>query len=1423
VSGSAAYSTNGCVVTQVVSIIATNACGNTATASVTNSWTIDTAAPVLSGVPAGKNYGCNPATTPSVASILSTVTVSDTCSPATVSGSAAYSTNGCVVTQVVTITATNACSNMAKAYVTNSWTIDTAAPVLSGVPAGKNYGCNPATTPTVASILSTVTASDSCSPATVSGSAAYSTNGCVVTQVVTIIATNGCGNMATANVTNSWTADTAAPILSGVPSGKNYGCNPTNTPTVASILSTVTASDSCSPATVSGSAAYSTNGCVVTQVVSIIATNACGNAATASVTNTWTTDTAAPVLSGVPAGKNLGCNPTNAPTAASVQALVTATDTCSPATVKVTATVSTNGCAVTQIISIIATNACGNIATANVTNTWTADTAAPVLSGVPAGKSLGCNPTNVPTAASVQAQVTASDSCSPATVKVTAGMSTNGCAVTQVLTIVATNSCGNMATAYVTNSWTVDTAAPVLSGVPVGTNLGCNPTNIPTAASIQAAVTATDSCSPATVHVTGTTTSNGCGVMQVFTIVATNGCGNMATAYVTNTWSAPPIVLVTNVTYTTNITRGTNVTYTTNITITTNCCTNLLCGNFNSLNPYGGWVWCNSHISCYPGTNCVINCKGGTITLNCWSGHTYTYQVPDCQVNFSSSCTTATNWCDTNGWHTTLPCAGDDEIFTQGCPIPWNSDFANCKSVCWTTVFSCSQSNLTCNWQWGAACYNSSTPSCSSIAPKACHNTTCQNGQYYWSSDHAGCPENYKPYCTGGGTGGGGANCTGSWSGTETSCQFGAVTNKIIVTNITVVTNVVITTNTTVTTTETGPVLSGVPAGMNFGCNPTNVPTAASVKASITASQTCTAPTITVTGVNTTNGCAVMQVFSIVAIDGCNNVTTAYVTNTWTVSSGPVITCPADVTVTNNSCGGVLTNYCTYTQGGWGADPHGCNPGSLLSNKFSTVYPCGYVQVGITNGTGKCLRFTSSGCVDTFLPCGGTASNLNCSATNATSCNAGVFAGEVLCLQLNCDFSRCGIAPCGKSYGDLVYHCNGSAFDGQTVSNILGVCNLALGGGNISSYGCSINDLQNLCNQLNQCFDGGCGNYFQTNLTCGSSTNIVIPPPSQTGTPTVADTCSSVSLTNIDTVTAGSCKGSYVISRLWVAADACGMSSSCTQTITINPCTAPPLVEGCAAGCAQTGVAYTSSVVVSGGVAPYTFAIASGSLPLGLTLNTNSGSISGTPTTAGTYTYSLRVTDSVGTTATESGSCQIVVTNGSCQPITCGDSAGKGFWSCKNGQGLINCFNGGPSSTNLGCWLATNYPCLYGSASGTNNLSCKPNSYIVGLCQTYCAAPCPQVDAEMLSCALSCYASQSSCGGSACSAYGFNPSASGTGCKTYNVKCNGGSVGLSNNTCYSVQSLLQQANQCKQNGSFGGNVPVFCSIFNGINSCGDIH
>jgi len=75
-----------------------------------------------------------------------------------------------------------------------------------------------------------------------------------------------------------------------------------------------------------------------------------------------------------------------------------------------------------------------------------------------------------------------------------------------------------------------------------------------------------------------------------------------------------------------------------------------------------------------------------------------------------------------------------------------------------------------------------------------------------------------------------------------------------------------------------------------------------------------------------------------------------------------------------------------------------------------------------------------------------------------------------------------------------------------------------------------------------------------------------------------------------------------------------------------------------------TGTAYSQTLAATGGKTPYTWSVSSGTLPTGLTLNSTTGVITGTPTTAGTSTFTLRVQDAAATTATKTLSLTIYAT-----------------------------------------------------------------------------------------------------------------------------------------------------------------------------------
>jgi uncharacterized repeat protein (TIGR03803 family) len=89
---------------------------------------------------------------------------------------------------------------------------------------------------------------------------------------------------------------------------------------------------------------------------------------------------------------------------------------------------------------------------------------------------------------------------------------------------------------------------------------------------------------------------------------------------------------------------------------------------------------------------------------------------------------------------------------------------------------------------------------------------------------------------------------------------------------------------------------------------------------------------------------------------------------------------------------------------------------------------------------------------------------------------------------------------------------------------------------------------------------------------------------------------------------------------------------------------APLLITTTSLPAGTVNIPYSASLTATGGLPPYTWSVISGSLPAGLTLNANSGVISGTPTAAGTSNFTVQVTDSESPPANASAPLSITVT-----------------------------------------------------------------------------------------------------------------------------------------------------------------------------------
>jgi hypothetical protein len=152
-------------------------------------------------------------------------------------------------------------------------------------------------------------------------------------------------------------------------------------------------------------------------------------------------------------------------------------------------------------------------------------------------------------------------------------------------------------------------------------------------------------------------------------------------------------------------------------------------------------------------------------------------------------------------------------------------------------------------------------------------------------------------------------------------------------------------------------------------------------------------------------------------------------------------------------------------------------------------------------------------------------------------------------------------------------------------------------------------------------------------------------------------------------------------------------------------------------------------------------------------------------------------------------------------PLQRGQTATIGYWQNKNGQALLKSLNGGPGATNLGNWLATNFPNLWGASAGANNLAGKTNAQIASYYVTKFNVRGQKLDAQVLSVAFATYVTNSNLAGNVAAKYGFKVNAMGTGSATVSVGTAGAACGVANNTNLSVWQILRATDQLSAGGT----------------------
>jgi hypothetical protein len=160
-------------------------------------------------------------------------------------------------------------------------------------------------------------------------------------------------------------------------------------------------------------------------------------------------------------------------------------------------------------------------------------------------------------------------------------------------------------------------------------------------------------------------------------------------------------------------------------------------------------------------------------------------------------------------------------------------------------------------------------------------------------------------------------------------------------------------------------------------------------------------------------------------------------------------------------------NFRTQTQGGWGATPHGNNPGSYLHSHFAAAFPTGLI-VGCTYK----LTFTSAQAITDYLPGGGPAAVLTANRTNPVNLKNNL-ASQLVTLTLSIQFDASDPNFSGSSVllGNLLV--GSGPFKGMKLKDIVAEGNKVLGGCP-SNYTAS--QLVDVLTAINENFDDGTAN-----------------------------------------------------------------------------------------------------------------------------------------------------------------------------------------------------------------------------------------------------------------------------------------------------------------------------------------------------------
>ena len=154
----------------------------------------------------------------------------------------------------------------------------------------------------------------------------------------------------------------------------------------------------------------------------------------------------------------------------------------------------------------------------------------------------------------------------------------------------------------------------------------------------------------------------------------------------------------------------------------------------------------------------------------------------------------------------------------------------------------------------------------------------------------------------------------------------------------------------------------------------------------------------------------------------------------------------------------------------------------------------------------------------------------------------------------------------------------------------------------------------------------------------------------------------------------GNIKESGTFAFISRVTDSLGNSCSQNHTITVYP--KLEITNTCPLPNGTTGTAYSANLTASGGKSLYTWSLVAPNnvLPPGLTLNSTTGIISGTPTTAGNFTFTYKVSDTCSQNTTNN--CTITIANAPCTLAISVTSTNPTTPNGTNGNAIVSCTGG---------------------------------------------------------------------------------------------------------------------------------------------------